>query len=79
MSVKRTKSVDPQTCAINVHQDELFTLIRSVQSAVSYPETEKQRHVSMSLISTGVLIKDILDNGKFFTILEKNNWKYIRT
>jgi len=51
VSVTRMKPVGPQTCATNVHQDELFSLIRSVQSAASYSETEKQRHVSIPLIS----------------------------
>ena len=71
MYVTRMKPVAPQTCAANIHQDELLSLIRSVQSAALYPETEKQTHVSIPLISSGVLIKDILDSGKFFTILEK--------
>ena len=31
MSVKRKKPVTPQTCATNVHQDDLLFLIRSVQ------------------------------------------------
>ena len=61
----------PQTCATNVHQDELLSLIRFVQSVASYPETEKPNHVSIPLISSDVLIKDILDDGKIFIILEK--------
>ena len=71
MYVTRMKSVAPQTCTTNIHQDELLSLIRSVQSAALYPETEKQTHVSIPLISSGVLIKDILDDGKIFIILEK--------
>lgn len=65
MSVTCMKHVVPQTCATNVHRDELFSLIRSVQSSASYPETEKQSHVSIPLISSGVLIKDILDDGNY--------------
>jgi hypothetical protein len=44
MSVKRIKPVAPQTCAFNVHRDELFSLIRSVQSAASYPESKSRFH-----------------------------------
>jgi hypothetical protein len=55
--VTRMKHVAPQTCATNVHQDALSSLIRSVQSAASLPETEKQSPVSIHLISSGVLIK----------------------
>ena len=55
MYVTRMKSVAPQTCTTNIHQDELLSLIRSVQSAALYPETEKQTHVSIPLISSGVL------------------------
>ena len=44
MSVKRIKPVTPQTCAFNVHQDESVSLIRSVQSSASYPESKSRFH-----------------------------------
>ena len=44
MSVKRVEPVAPQTCAFNVHQDDLLSLIRSVQSAASYPEAKSRFH-----------------------------------
>ena len=64
MSVTRMKPLATQTCASKVHQDELLSLIRSVQSAASYPETEKQSHISIPFISSCVFIKDILGDGK---------------
>ena len=64
VSVTCMNHVAPQTRDNNLHPDELLYLIRSVQSAVWSPETEKLCLITYHWFFSSVIIKDIWDNRK---------------
>jgi len=74
MSVTLFVYVAPQTRDSNLHPGYLLPLIRPVQSVVSSPETETLIPIIYHWFSSSVIIKDIWDNRKCFTILE-NIWQ----